>query len=211
MKSFGRLDYFFLLYYSFYDLADFFSPFEQFRANYLLSFRKNCKICAFFRKTFVRGARNHATDFSGAALSSCSAPFCPSAEKKAGRGCGLPAKCPAPADAPSAALEQGRRLFQLERAGIELVILSTLGNQLRMVAALDDMAQLKHHNHVRVLHSRQAVCDHKHGAAVHQAVHTRLHDGLGAGIDAAGRFVQDHNRRISHRRACNGQKLALTL
>ncbi len=49
-------------------------------------------------------------------------------------------RCPAPADAPSAALEQGRRLFQLERAGIELVILSTLGNQLRMVAALDDMA-----------------------------------------------------------------------
>ena len=37
----------------------------------------------------------------------------------------------------------GPPLFQLERAGIELVILSVLGDQLGMVAALNDVAQAR--------------------------------------------------------------------
>ena len=86
-----------------------------------------------------------------------------------------------------------------------------LGNQLFMVAALDDVTKLKHHDNVRVLNSRQAVRDNEYRAAVHQAVHACLHDGLGARVDRAGRLVENHDRRVGYRRAGDREQLTLAL
>ena len=47
--------------------------------------------------------------------------------------------------------------------------------------------------------------------ALHQSVHAALDERLGAGIDGAGRLVEDHDGRVCHRRAGNGKQLALTL
>ena len=41
-------------------------------------------------------------------------------------------------------------LLQLKRSGIELIILAVFRNQLLMIAALDDMTELQHHNNVCV-------------------------------------------------------------
>ena len=53
--------------------------------------------------------------------------------------------------------------------------------------------------------------DNEHRTSVHEAVHAGLHDGLRAGINRAGRLIEDHNRRIGNRRTRDGKQLALTL
>ena len=53
-------------------------------------------------------------------------------------------------------------LLQLKRSGIELIIFAVFRDQLFMVAALDDMTELQHHNNVCVLNRGQAVRDDEH-------------------------------------------------
>ena len=101
--------------------------------------------------------------------------------------------------------------FQLKCTGVQLIILALFRDQLLVVAALDDVTELKYHNHVRVLHGRQTVRNDKYGTSTHQTVHTGLHDRLGARVDAAGCLVEDHNRRVGDRRARNAQQLTLAL
>ena len=84
-------------------------------------------------------------------------------------------------------------------------------DQLLMVAALDDMTELQHHNNVCVLNRGQAVRDNEHRTSVHETVHAGLHDGLRAGINRAGRLIEDHNRWIGNSRTRDGKQLALTL
>ena len=102
-------------------------------------------------------------------------------------------------------------LLQLKRSGIELIILAVFRNQLLMIAALDDMAELQHHNNICVLNRGQTVRDNEHRTSVHEAVHAGLHDGLRAGINRAGRLIKNHNRRIGNSRTRDGKQLALTL
>ena len=80
-----------------------------------------------------------------------------------------------------------------------------------MRTALNDASVVQHHDSVGVFHSAQPVCDDKHRAARHQRVHAPLYNGLGAGVDGAGRLVQDHHGRVRHRRTGNGQQLSLAL
>ena len=53
--------------------------------------------------------------------------------------------------------------------------------------------------------------DDKRRAAFHELIHARLHDGLGAGVDARRGLVQNHCRRIGDGGACNRDQLALAL
>ena len=80
-----------------------------------------------------------------------------------------------------------------------------------MVAALDDVAMVKDHDDIRVADGGQPVGDDKDGAPIHQLVHTGLYDGLGTGIDGGGGLIEDHNRRVGHRRTGDGEQLALAL
>ena len=80
-----------------------------------------------------------------------------------------------------------------------------------MRAAFDDPAVIQHHDRVRVPDRRKPVRDDEHGAALHQIVHSLLHKRLGPRIDGRGRLIQDHHRRIRHRRAGDGDQLPLAL
>ena len=80
-----------------------------------------------------------------------------------------------------------------------------------MGAALDDMAMLQHDDGVRVAHRGKPVCDDKHRAALHQAVHALLDQRLGAGVDARRGLVQNQHRRVGDGGAGDGQQLALSL
>ena len=53
--------------------------------------------------------------------------------------------------------------------------------------------------------------DNEHRTSVHEAVHSGLHDGLRAGINRAGRLIEDHNRRIGNSRTRDGKQLTLAL
>ena len=74
-------------------------------------------------------------------------------------------------------------LFQLECAGIKLIILSFLRDQLIMAAALDNPSMLENHDHIGIPNCGQSVCDNKYGTPLHQIVHTFLYDTLGTGIN----------------------------
>ena len=91
-------------------------------------------------------------------------------------------------------------LFQFKRTGIKLIVFAALCDKLLVIAALDDMAELKHHDNICVLHGGQAMRDNEHRSAVHQTVHAGLNDCLGTGVDRAGRLIEDHNRRIGNSR-----------
>ena len=80
-----------------------------------------------------------------------------------------------------------------------------------MAAPLHDLPLLQHDDGIRIAHSGQAVGDHKHGAALHQPVHALFNQGLGAGVDAAGGFVQNQHRRVRNGRPGDGQQLPLPL
>jgi len=55
------------------------------------------------------------------------------------------------------------------------------------------------------------VGDHETGAPAHQPQHRFLNLHFGAGVDAAGRFIQDQDARIGQDRPGDGQHLALAL
>ena len=105
---------------------------------------------------------------------------------------------------------RSRGLFG-EVAGVELVVLALLGDQLVVGAALYYAALLHDHDAVRVADGGEAVGDDEGRAAVHQGVHAVLHQLLGAGIDGARGLVEDEHRRVDHGGAGDGYQLALAL
>ena len=80
-----------------------------------------------------------------------------------------------------------------------------------MSAALDDAPLLHDHDTVGVLDRGQAVGDDERGPSLHQSVHARLYQFLGAGIDGGGRLIQDQCRRVRNSGTGNRQKLPLSL
>ena len=80
-----------------------------------------------------------------------------------------------------------------------------------MVAALDDLALLKHHDGVGVAHRGKPVGDDEYRAPLHQLIHAPFNKGFRTGINGACGFVKDQHRRIRHRRTGNGEQLPLSL
>ena len=80
-----------------------------------------------------------------------------------------------------------------------------------MGALLNDPALLEDDNQVGVADCGQPVGNDKGGPALHQAVHTVLDDLLGPGINGAGRFIQNQDRRIRDGGPGNGKELPLAL
>ena len=106
---------------------------------------------------------------------------------------------------------QAYRLLQLHRAGVQLVVLALLRDQLVMRATLDDVAMVEHHDHIGVAHGGQAVGDDEDRTALHQVIHTSLHNLFSTRINRGRGLVKDQRRRIGHRRASDGDQLALAL
>ena len=106
---------------------------------------------------------------------------------------------------------QAYRLLQFHRAGVQLVVLALLRDQLVMRATLDDVAMVEHHDHVGVAHGGQAVGDDEDRTSLHQVIHTSLHNLFSASINRGRGLVKDQRGRIGHRRASDGNQLALAL
>ena len=70
-----------------------------------------------------------------------------------------------------------RRLFEFEGAGIQLIVLALLGDQLVVAAALDDAAVLKDDDDIGVLDRGEPVGDDEDRPPAHQRVHTLLDNG----------------------------------
>lgn len=64
---------------------------------------------------------------------------------------------------------------------------------------------------VGVADGTEAVGDDEAGAPGHEAVEGGLDVGLGAGIDVAGGFIQNHQAGVGHHHAGDGEQLALAL
>ena len=85
------------------------------------------------------------------------------------------------------------RSLQLERAGVELIVLSLFGDEFLVRAALDDPAVVEHHDSVGVLDGGEAVGDDEHRPAFHQPVHAALNEIFRAGVDGGSRLVEDEH------------------
>src|ERR1039458_4841300 len=68
--------------------------------------------------------------------------------------------------------------------------------QLCVGARFDNASLVQYHNEIGPLHGGEAVGDADRRAALHQLFERRLDDPLGFGIERAGGFVQDQNRRV---------------
>ena len=80
-----------------------------------------------------------------------------------------------------------------------------------MVSALNDTPLFKDDDAVTVSDRREAVRNDKRRSALHQAVHALLYNALGTGIDGAGGFIQDQDRRIGDGSSGDGKELSLSL
>jgi hypothetical protein len=76
-------------------------------------------------------------------------------------------------------------------------------------AGFHDAALVQHDNHVGVQNGREPVRDANGRAALHQFVERGLHGAFGFGVERAGGFVQDQNRRVLQNGAGDGEALAL--
>lgn len=73
-------------------------------------------------------------------------------------------------------------LFQLERTGVEPVVLPLFGDELFMASALDNASLFQNHYHVGVLYRGKPVCDNKNSPALHESVHAALDYRLGVSV-----------------------------
>src|SRR5699024_11029849 len=95
--------------------------------------------------------------------------------------------------------------------GVELVVGALEGEQLVVGAAFNDTSMVENHDGIGVFDGAQSVSDDKDGSSGHQCVHTSLNNRLGTGINRAGCFVENHNRRVCNGSTGNRQQLTLAL
>ena len=70
-----------------------------------------------------------------------------------------------------------------------------------MVATLNDLAVFQNDDGIGVTDRGKTVSDHEGRSALHQFIHALLDQLLRMRVDGAGRFIQDHDRRIGYRTA----------
>ena len=75
-------------------------------------------------------------------------------------------------------------LLKLEHACIELVVASTLGDQVVMVASFHDLSSFQDHDRIGVSDRGQAMGYHEDRAAFHQMVHSLFDQVLGSATAA---------------------------
>ena len=70
-------------------------------------------------------------------------------------------------------------------------------DQLGMAPLLDDPPAIHHHDPFRRAHGRQPVRDDQRGTIRHQPLQRLLDKLFALGVECAGRFVQQQDRRIA--------------
>ena len=73
----------------------------------------------------------------------------------------------------------------------------------------DDAAGVDDEDLVGVLDRREAVGDHDRGAPGESDAERLLHERFGLGVEVAGGFVEDHDRRVLQQQPRDGEALLL--
>ena len=81
--------------------------------------------------------------------------------------------------------------------------------ELLVGSALPDPPMVEDDDPVHVLDGRQPVGDHQRRAAGHHRLQRRLQPGLGVGVDAGGRLVEDQERSVTVEGSGEREQLAL--
>ena len=97
----------------------------------------------------------------------------------------------------------------LELAVVQVGVEAVLGKEVLVPPLLDDVAVLHDENHIRLADGGQAVGHDEAGPGLHHSVERLLDVRFGAGVDGAGRLVEnEHGRRREHH-ARDAQQLPL--
>ncbi len=80
---------------------------------------------------------------------------------------------------------------------------------MRVAALLGHAAAFHHDDAIGMLNGGEAVRDDEGGAALHQSLQGVLHQALGLRVEGGRGFVEQQNRRVLVKRACDRQTLAL--
>ncbi len=88
-------------------------------------------------------------------------------------------------------------------------VMAVMGEQLAVIALLDDAAVLEHDQPIHLRDGREPVRDGDHGLAFHQRAEARLDRGFHFAVERRGRFVEDEDRRVLENDARDGDALAL--
>ena len=102
-------------------------------------------------------------------------------------------------------------LRQLESTRVQLIILSLVGNQLFVVAALYYLTVIQHYYHIGIAHSGQSVCNHEHRSSLHKRIHSSRDYRFRSCIYGRRSFVEYHYGRICDCGTRYRHKLTLTL
>ena len=94
---------------------------------------------------------------------------------------------------------------------IQLVIFTLLRDQIIMRTSLDDPPLLQDHDAVRIPDCRQSVGNDERCPALHQLIHTVLHDPLCTGVNGRGRLIQNKDRWIRDCSSRDCEQLSLAL
>src|ERR1700686_3202722 len=95
-------------------------------------------------------------------------------------------------------------------AAVKIIVASVSRIELRVRAALYDLAMFHHQNLVGTANGGKTVRDDKRGASLHQISETLLDHLFGFGVEAGSCLVQNQNLRLSQNRAGNGDPLSLS-
>jgi hypothetical protein len=82
-------------------------------------------------------------------------------------------------------------------------------HQRRVRPGFHDAPVFHYDDAVGALHGGQAVCDDERGAPAHGRFQRALHQAFRFGVERAGGFVQQQQRRVLEQRARDGDALAL--
>ena len=69
---------------------------------------------------------------------------------------------------------------------------------------------VQHQDAVGLLHRSQPMCNHQRGTSLHRRLQRRLHHALALGVECAGGFIQQQQRRVLEHGTGNRNTLALS-
>lgn len=99
--------------------------------------------------------------------------------------------------------------FTEENKTYHVPVNSLLLQQLHMTALLQKLALTKHKNDICILHRRQPMSNHNHGAPLAGALKRRLHELLALRVERACGLVQEQDVWLADQGTGNGNALLL--
>ena len=94
---------------------------------------------------------------------------------------------------------------------VEMGVKSVLGEELSVIALLDDLAVTHDQNRIGRLNGGESVRNDKGCSSLHHGIKSLLNADLGAGIDRRSCLIQNQDRRQTQHHSCDTKQLLLSL